>query len=128
MLIPHLSRIAISALMVSSLLAPASVWAADPEGESPGVAHTYFMRGQILDIKDETVVLCIGKSDGAVVGQELDVIRHRRVSSGPKGQGRFERETIGRVRVTAIIDDHYAEGALLSGSASGNDSVELIRE
>lgn len=91
------------------------------------LAHGLFMRGQIVDVDNATLVVCIGRSDGAEVGQELDVIHHRRTSIGPKGVGRFKRDTIGKIRINAILDEHYAEATLVSGKASQYDTVELIK-
>lgn len=94
-------------------------------GDSPSIGHTVFMRGQILDVKDSTILVCIGKADGASVGQELDVIHHSRVKTSPKGLSRFTREVIGKVRIDEIVDEHYAEATIIDGKASEHDSVEL---
>lgn len=93
--------------------------------ENVAAAHQYFMRGQIIEASDDVVVLCIGSADGIQSGQELKVIRHRRVNTGPKGMGRFERDEVGVIRVDAIVDDHYAEGRVISGKATQHDTVEL---
>lgn len=93
--------------------------------ETPSLRHTFFMRGQVVEAQAQSLVICIGSADGASVGQQLDVVQHRRVSSGPKGMGRFEREVVGKVRIDAIVDEHYAEATLISGKAGEKDSVEL---
>ena len=43
--------------------------------------HKYVMRGQVLDVQDNTLVVCIGKEDGAQVGQ---VLTHKSVNKGTK--------------------------------------------
>lgn len=115
-------RRSIVGLLLASVFAAASAHAAD----SPSLRHTFFMRGHIVDMQDAALVVCIGQADGASVGQTLDVVRHRRASTGPKGMGRFKREVVGQVRIDAIVDEHYAEATLVSGEAGQHDSVELI--
>ncbi len=114
-------RRSIVGLLFASLLAAACASAAD----SPSLRHTFFMRGHIVEMQDAALVVCIGQADGASVGQTLDVVRHRRVATGPKGMGRFKREVVGQVRIDAIVDEHYAEATLVSGEAGQRDSVEL---
>lgn len=114
-------RRAMLAVLLTGLFATSIASAAD----SPSVRHTLFMRGQIVEVQDASLVVCIGRADGAAVGQELDVVRHRRVRTGPKGMGRFEREVVGKVRIDAIVDDHYAEASVVSGKAGQHDSIEL---
>lgn len=111
------------ALVLIVALTVASAAAAD----TPGLLHRVLMRGQILEKENGTLVVCIGKQDGAQVGQELDVIRHVRTVANPKQHGkRFLRKEVGRVRITSLFDEHYATAELLDGSARVNDSVELI--
>ncbi len=114
-------RQSLGSLLLVGLLASCAAFA----GDSPSIGHTVFMRGQILEVKDSTIVVCIGKADGASVGQELEVIHHSRVKTSPKGVGRFTREVIGKVRIDAIVDEHYAEATIIDGKAGEHDSVEL---
>lgn len=93
------------------------------------ISHKYLMRGQILDAQDKTLVVCIGKEDGAQVGQVLDVIRHKRGPHQHKSTApTFVRTDIGQIRITSIIDDHYANATVIEGEAKLNDSVELQRD
>ena len=90
--------------------------------------HKYLMRGQVLDVQDNTLVVCIGKEDGAQVGQVLNVVRHKRGPHKHKSSTpNFVRTDIGKVRITSIIDDHYAEATVVDGNVKINDSVELLR-
>jgi len=115
-------RRALLGLLLASLFAATTATAAD----SPSLGHTMFMRGQIVEVQEASVVVCIGRADGASVGQELDVVQHRRVSTSPKGMGRFERTVVGKVRIDEIVDEHYAEASVISGKAGEHDSVELV--
>jgi hypothetical protein len=93
--------------------------------EEPGFRHKYLMRGQVLEVENQTLVLCIGTADGAEVGQELDVVRHVKSQIPPKATGpNFQRQTVGKVRITTIFDEHYAEATVLDGDVRLNDTVE----
>jgi hypothetical protein len=90
--------------------------------------HEFMMRGQILEADASALVVCVGEKDGAQVGQELEVISHRRITGTSKKAGpRFRRETVGRVRITSLFDDHYATAEVVEGKAALHDTVELIR-
>jgi hypothetical protein len=96
--------------------------------EEGSFRHDVLMRGQILEARSGALVVCVGEADGAQVGQVLDVVRHKRVSRGPKGPGpRFRRESVGQVRITELFDTHYAQAQVVSGKPKVNDTVELIR-
>lgn len=88
--------------------------------------HSYLMRGQVLETEAGNVTVCVGKQDGAQVGQVLDVVRHVRTSVTGKAPGpRFRREDVGTVKITSLFDDHYATAAVMKGSPKVNDIVEL---
>ena len=90
------------------------------------VRHGLFMKGSILETHDSEVYLCVGKTDGASVGQELDVIKI--ISSGNVKSGfMFKREHTGKVRISEIIDEHFAKAVVISGKAEKNSIVELAR-
>jgi hypothetical protein len=94
----------------------------------PGFRHKYLMRGQVLEQQESTLVVCIGSADGAEIGQELDVVRHVRISLGPKATGpSFRPEDVGRARITNIFDEHYAQATVLEGEAKVGDVVQLDR-
>ena len=88
--------------------------------------HKYLMRGQVLEQQDHSLVVCIGRADSAEVGQDLDVVRHVRISLGPKATGpSFRPEDVGRARITTIFDDHYAQATVLEGNVKVGDVVQL---
>jgi hypothetical protein len=86
--------------------------------------HGVMMRGSIVEASDAGVYLCIGQKDGAAVGQVLEVYK---ISSSPhpKGGPQFTRENTGSVRITEIVDDHFAKAVVVSGKAGVNSIVEL---
>ena len=93
-----------------------------------GFRHNVLMRGQVLETQDDTLVVCVGKADGAQVDQVLDVIRHkRRIRHSRTGGPRYRRENVGQVRIVELFDGHYADAEVISGSPKVNDTVELVR-
>ncbi|AJR26740.1 MULTISPECIES: hypothetical protein [Sphingomonadaceae] len=95
-----------------------------------GIGHTWFMRGSIVGIDEGGPVVCIGKADGAEVGQVLDVYRNVPVPGGSyKGTGpAFRRQFVGHVRVDHIYDDHFAHVSVADGKPAKHDIVELRRD
>lgn len=91
--------------------------------------HQYLMRGQVLDASAEQVLICVGSRDGAQAGQVLKAYRFKAdparwdKSPGP----RFKRIEIGTVRISEVIDEHFATAQVTSGSPTVNDVVELER-
>lgn len=93
--------------------------------ESTG--HKYLMRGQILETRDSSVYLCIGSHDGAQVGQELEIYKFDKIPGPHKNVTAFKREKTGTVRITEIVNEHYARAKMTSGYAKENYMVELTR-
>lgn len=93
-----------------------------------GFRHGVLMRGQVLEKHAGSLVVCVGRADGAQVGQVLDVIRHVRQARRSRGGGvRYRRETVGQVRIVELFDTHYAMAEVIAGSPKVNDTVELVR-
>lgn len=92
-----------------------------------GIGHTLFMRGTIVGMTNGVATICVGRADGATVGQTLNVVRVKTVSGG-KGSGSFRREDVAKLRIDAIVDDHFARASVTSGNPAKNDLVELRRD
>ncbi len=88
------------------------------------VYHGFIMRGSIIEASNSDVYLCIGSKDGASVGQELDVYKVVAVSGA---RPVFERVHTGKVKITEIVDEHFAKATVISGKAEKNNIVELVR-
>jgi len=102
--------------------------AATPVG-AQGVWHGYIMRGQIVERDGEVVTLCVGRADGAKPGQVLSVVRYKRMAGASKGAPPIlRRDDVGVVRIDAVLDDHFAQATVVSGSAAKQDMVELSRK
>lgn len=89
------------------------------------VEHKYIMKGSILESTSEGVYLCIGTADGAAVGQELNVYKYVKMGSGKYAEQNFRREETGKIKITEIVDEHYAKAKILTGEAKVNYIVEL---
>jgi hypothetical protein len=92
--------------------------------------HGFLMKGSIIETYDSEVYICIGSKDGASVGQELDVykvnITYPTRYHSPNLPPIFRRQNTGKVKITGIIDEHFAKAKVISGTADKNDIVELI--
>jgi hypothetical protein len=86
------------------------------------VYHGFFMKGSIIEASDSEVYLCIGSKDGASVGQELDVYKIIKTKSKAT---LFKRVLTGKVKITEIVDEHFAKATVISGKAEKDDIVEL---
>ncbi|TAJ71775.1 MAG: hypothetical protein EPO51_11665 [Phenylobacterium sp.] len=94
--------------------------------QAQGVWHKYVMRGQVVDRAGRTVTICVGRADGAEVGQTLTVVRFRSRGGFSKGAPPvIERRDVGEVRIASVTDDHYASGVVVSGRVAKRDMVEL---
>lgn len=95
-----------------------------------GIGHSFFMRGSIVDSDSTGPVVCVGKADGATVGQVLDVYRTQVLpGSGYKGTGpAYSRELVGQVKIDHIFDEHFAHVSVADGTPAVHDIVELRRK
>jgi hypothetical protein len=90
--------------------------------------HNVMMKGQILDVTDNSAYLCIGSKDGAEVGQEYAVYKFSRaMNPNPKyaAQPYFKRDKVGKIKITEIVDEHMAKASIIRGEVKANDFVEL---
>ncbi len=112
---------------ITLALAGIALLAATPS-LAQGIGHSFFMRGSIVDTDATGTVVCVGKADGATVGQVLDVYRVT-TPPGPsssKGTGPiYRRELVGKVTIDHIFDDHFAHVSVTDGTPAKHDIVEL---
>ncbi len=90
-----------------------------------GIGHTLFMRGSVVDMTGGVPTICIGKADGALAGQVLDVYR---VTAVQGMKAAFFRKHVGSIRIAAIVDDHFATTAVIKGNIAKHDIVEMSRK
>ena len=86
------------------------------------IYHGYLMKGSVIDAYDSEIYICIGKKDGATVGQELDAYHLVKVTRARPG---YKRVFAGKIQITEIIDEHFAKAKVLSGKVEKHDIVEL---
>lgn len=110
-----------------ALLVPAAASAQSDQPHSPGIGHTFFMRGTVVRAVGDQLVVCIGREDGAEPGQELTAYRVSETQHVAKGTPTFRRVEVGTVRIHGVIDEHFANATVVSGRIMRNDIVELRR-
>ena len=86
------------------------------------IYHGYMMKGSVIDVYDSEIFLCVGKKDGATVGQDLEAYHIVRIR---RAMPTYKREFARKVQITEIIDEHFAKAKVLSGKVEKHDIVEL---
>jgi hypothetical protein len=88
--------------------------------------HGGSMRGQIVSVDGDQVIMCIGSSDGAEAGMVLEVLEVR-VSSGVVTEDIdfYELLPVGEVTIKSIMNEHFARGSITRGEVHVNNVVEL---
>jgi hypothetical protein len=90
------------------------------------VWHRYIMRGQVVEMQGQAVILCVGRAEGAKPGQVLTVVRFIGTTGVSKGAPPVpRRDDVGAVRIDRVIDEHFAEATVVNGQARKFDLVEL---
>jgi hypothetical protein len=91
--------------------------------------HEYLMRGQVVEVTGREAVVCVGTRDGAREGQELGAFKLVSMTTGApaRNPARWEKVRAGSIRLTDIIDEHFARAEIVSGEVQVNDIVELER-
>jgi hypothetical protein len=96
---------------------------------STQIYHKILMKGQVVAIEDDEVTICIGRRDGAKIGDELRVVRSMfRQGVVEEGESSFELIEVGRIKISRVIDDHYAKANIINGSIKLNDIGEKVNE
>lgn len=103
---------------------------AGTQATAAGTYHQVTMRGSIIEVNGSEVYLCIGHKDGAKVGQRFDVFKMVRVAGTRAGQSgapssSYNKLKTGTVEIVEIVDEHFARGKIVTGSANKDYIVEL---
>lgn len=95
-----------------------------------GIGHAFFMRGSIVGKDTTGTIVCVGKADGATIGQVLDVYRAKTLpgSGNVRVGSSYRRDLIGHVRVDHIFDEHFAHVSVADGTPAVHDIVELRKK
>ena len=81
--------------------------------------HENIMRGQVVGVDNDELVICIGREDGAKEGQELQVYRY-----AWEGED-YRFDYVGAVQIESVINDHFARAIGITGDVKQHDIVEL---
>jgi hypothetical protein len=92
--------------------------------------HKYVMRGTILMTTGNEVYLCIGSRDGAQVGQKFDVYKLVAEGANQPGKGgvsgpKFRKDKTGTIKITQIVNEHFARADIIYGTAQKDYVAEL---
>ena len=88
--------------------------------------HQYIMRGSILEVNNDEVYLCIGSKHGAQVEQVLSVYHYQKIIEHPGSKGtHWNWEKTGKIRITEVVDEHFAWAKVISGNVEEGDIAEL---
>lgn len=87
-------------------------------------SHEYLMSGQVVST-DSGVTVCVGEANGAEVGQILTAYRIIDTGNIAEGDETFSKVDIGKVKISKLIDDHFAKVIVLNGDIKKFDMVQL---
>ena len=92
--------------------------------------HKYVMRGTVLESAGNEVYLCMGSRDGAQAGQKFDVYRLVSMGATQPGKGgvtglQFRKEKTGTIKITQIVNEHFARAEVTSGTVLKDYIAEL---
>ena len=93
--------------------------------------HENVMRGQVVGLDKEEVILCIGRKDGAKEGMELQVLRYSwadKVIHGEYdeyGGDVYKTDYVGTVKIKSVVNEHFARAVITKGDVKKHDIVEL---
>lgn len=83
------------------------------------------MRGQVVDINDGQVVICIGSEQGVAPGMAFDVYEVVFEGSMDDGTDSYRLEKVGVVELMSIVDSHFAKARVVSGSVERHNEIRL---
>lgn len=87
--------------------------------------HEKIMRGQIVGIDNDEVVLCVGSIDGAMIGQEMQVYRYVWVGAEEDGDDDYQVSHVGTLKVKSVVNEHFSRAIRIKGDIRKNDMIEL---
>lgn len=90
----------------------------------PSLYHRVLMRGQVVEQIADRTLICIGNEGAAQVGDELTILRHKRVPLNSRGGKRRARQ-VATARVAELSDSHYARVEIIQGAARVGDRIRL---
>ena len=86
--------------------------------------HDSMMRGQVVQVQDDQVVVCIGTSN-IEPGTDFDVFEVIYEGTIMEGTDSYRLEKVGTITLQSVVDDHFARGRITSGSVERHNEIEL---
>jgi hypothetical protein len=90
--------------------------------------HQFFMRGQVVQVDNDKVVVCLGTQGEFGPGDEYDVFQIVQEGSMADGTDTYHLEMVGAIVLVEIVDEHFARGRITNGTAEVSNEVEARRE
>tara|TARA_R110001592_G_scaffold3113_1_gene17414 strand:+ start:9898 stop:10251 length:354 start_codon:yes stop_codon:yes gene_type:complete len=88
--------------------------------------HEQIMKGQVVGIDNDELVICIGSKDGAKVGQELQVYRYVWEGALEEGESDYRVDYVGTLKIKSVVNDHFSRAINTEGNVIKNDVVEFV--
>lgn len=89
------------------------------------IYHESLMRGQVVQVEEDQVVVCIGNEKGAKPGMSFDVFEVVYEGTIMEGTDSYRLEKVGGIEVQSIVDNHFARARITSGKVERNNVIEL---
>jgi len=89
------------------------------------VYHGSLMNGQVVQVEENQVVVCVGTDDGAKPGMEFEVFKVLFEGTIMEGTDNYRLEKVGEIEVVSIVDGHFARALITDGSVDKFNVVEL---
>ena len=87
--------------------------------------HKYLMRGMIVKVeKKASVIVCVGKKQGAKKGQVL-VVKDYREDAPDDFPAGAQMVAVGKIKIVKVFNEHMARAVIVSGKAPRGTMVEL---
>lgn len=92
---------------------------------SSDLSHKYLMRGQVVSVLPDNIIVCVGFDDGVKVGQIFNTYRFSMNNGNKEDAIYFQKVEKGQVKIEEIIDEHFAKVTVLKGTIKKHDMVQL---
>lgn len=87
--------------------------------------HDSFMSGVVAEVKDKEALVCISGRPDVQPGTVLEVFTLRQGSNAVfHDNWGYQRLLSGQVKVTEVVDEHFAKVTLIKGRIRKHDMIE----
>lgn len=93
------------------------------------IYHDYIMSGQIVSVKEDSVVICVADTEGLNKG---DIFNVYRTVADPtaidEGDSGYKREFVGKIRLGDKKEKHFANATVVTGEMFQHDMIEFDKD